>query len=112
MKTAKELVARLYDCDVSKDTYSEIIAAALEINWDAAYEATREDNEPTDASAEVGDVIAALYHHAEEWHGGQWSDLYRLLCSLGTVYSPGYGGLDLDSWASSIHAALGEAARI
>lgn len=34
-------------------------------------------------------LIVGAYWHLSEWHGGQWSESYAALCSLGNVFSPG-----------------------
>lgn len=39
--------------------------------------------------APLGDLIAGAYWALAEWHGGQFSDSYAALCSLGQVFSPG-----------------------
>ena len=33
--------------------------------------------------------IVGGYWHLTEWHSGQWSDSYRAMSALGTVFSPG-----------------------
>lgn len=47
--------------------------------------------------ASLDDLITGAYWHYTEWHAGQWSDSYRALCSLGTVYTPGYSSLESES---------------
>ncbi|CAB4147601.1 hypothetical protein UFOVP431_38 [uncultured Caudovirales phage] len=37
----------------------------------------------------LGDLIIGAYWACSEWHGGQSSDTYAALCSLGEVFSPG-----------------------
>jgi hypothetical protein len=37
----------------------------------------------------LGDLIVGAYWALSEWHGGQASDTYAALCSLGNVFSPG-----------------------
>jgi hypothetical protein len=36
----------------------------------------------------LGDLVAGAYWACSEWHGGQFSDTYAALCSLGQVFSP------------------------
>ena len=28
------------------------------------------------------DIALAVWHYCNEWHGGQWSDEYRMLCAV------------------------------
>lgn len=35
------------------------------------------------------DFIIGAYWALAEYHGGQWSDEYAAMCSLGTIFSPG-----------------------
>jgi hypothetical protein len=37
----------------------------------------------------LGDLIVGAYWALSEWHGGQASDTYVALCSLGQVFKPG-----------------------
>jgi hypothetical protein len=37
----------------------------------------------------LADLIAGAYWACGEWHGGQFSNIYAALCSLGQVFSPG-----------------------
>ena len=37
----------------------------------------------------LGDLVVGGYWACSEWHGGQFSDTYAALCSLGQVFSPG-----------------------
>jgi hypothetical protein len=37
----------------------------------------------------LGDLIVGAYWACGEWHGGQASDTYAALCSLGAIFSPG-----------------------
>ena len=52
---------------------------------------TREDMlaavQPFDSYADEFDVEAAIYWLASDYHGGQWSNLYRALCA--SPYRPG-----------------------
>lgn len=41
------------------------------------------------SEAALGDLIVGAYWACSEWHGGQFSDTYAALCSLGQVFSPG-----------------------
>lgn len=35
------------------------------------------------------DLITGAYWSLTEWHAGQWSDTYRAMCALGSIYRPG-----------------------
>lgn len=37
----------------------------------------------------LGDLVVGAYWACNEWHGGQFSNTYAALCSLGQVFSPG-----------------------
>lgn len=50
-------------------------------NWEQARD--------TDAVGTLFSLAAGLYWYCVEWHGGQWSEEYRISCQLG--YSPGAG---------------------
>lgn len=41
------------------------------------------------SDAALGDLIVGAYWACSDWHGGQFSDSYAALCSLGQVFSPG-----------------------
>ena len=40
-------------------------------------------------AASLDSLIVGAYWHFSQWHEGQWSDSYRALFSLGTVFNPG-----------------------
>lgn len=40
-----------------------------------------------DAKCVAFDIADGLHWHCSLWHGGQWSDRYRIMCEL--EYSPG-----------------------
>jgi len=40
----------------------------------------------------LGDLVIGAYWACSEWHGGQFSNSYAALCSLGQVFSPGMSG--------------------
>lgn len=42
-----------------------------------------------DAKCVAFDIAEGLYWHCADYHEGQWSDRYRILCELD--YSPGMG---------------------
>ena len=52
-------------------------------------------------------IIVGGYWHLTNWHGGQASDSYAALCSLGQVFSPGMsGGPDEDSQENDVYEML------
>ena len=38
---------------------------------------------------DLGSLLVGAYWYYADNHNGQWSDEYRTLCALGTVYNPG-----------------------
>lgn len=62
----------------------------------------------------LGDLVTGAYWACSEWHGGQSSDTYAALCSLGRVFSPGMTNAPEDSehmayeliseWFSELHS--------
>lgn len=40
-------------------------------------------------ACDLGSLIVGAYWHFYEWHGGQFSDSYIALCSLGQIFNPG-----------------------
>ena len=42
----------------------------------------------------LSDLIVGAYWHYTEWHGGQYSDTYRTLCALGSIFSPGMSSVE------------------
>jgi len=40
-------------------------------------------------TCDIPTMLIAAYWHLSQWHGGQWSDEYRALCSIGEIFSPG-----------------------
>jgi hypothetical protein len=55
--------------------------------------------------------IVGGYWHLTEWHRGQYSDSYRALCSLGTVFSPGMtAGVEPESCESYVYEMLNDLA--
>ncbi len=58
--------------------------------------------------AEPFDVEAAIYWFANDWHGGQWSNLYSALST--SPYRPGAceNGPDPESPAADMYATLEE----
>jgi hypothetical protein len=47
----------------------------------------------------LGDLIVGAYWHYTEWHSGQSSQSYGALSALGTIFSPGMGGIEPDNCA-------------
>ena len=65
-----------------------------------------------DCSYGVDSFIVGGYWHLTEWHGGQWSDTYRAMCSLGTVFSPGMtDGPEPESCEQDIYKMLDSLAK-
>lgn len=107
-----DVVGELQSGNVTADNLAEWTTAALEIDWDSAYEATRVDDESTDESGELGDVLEAMYWYGVDCHGGQFSDEYKLQCAVSTVFTPGAGstGPEPESSAMDMYRTLCEAA--
>jgi hypothetical protein len=42
----------------------------------------------------LSDFIPGAYWALTEWHDGQFSDSYRAMCALGSIFSPGMSSLD------------------
>lgn len=42
----------------------------------------------------LGDLIMGAFWHYVEWHAGQWSDGYRALSILGTIFDPGMTSIE------------------
>ena len=62
--------------------------------------------------ASLDSLIVGAYWHFSQWHEGQWSDSYRALCSLGTVFSPGMGsGPEPDSSEFDVFRELNNIAK-
>lgn len=85
----RTVITMLRDLDVTPANLHEFIELALATDWDAEYEATHKDGEPTDASAELGDMLEAVYWWAHDHHGGMCSPEYAILSAVGRVFSPG-----------------------
>jgi len=47
------------------------------------------------SDASLGDLVVGAYWSCSEWHGGQNSDTYAALSSLGEVFSPGMTGVPM-----------------
>ena len=55
----------------------------------------------------IDDLIVGSYWHLTEYHAGQYSDTYKALCSLGSVFSPGMeSGPDPDTCEYMIYEDL------
>lgn len=68
------------------------IVRALELLGNAVHNYNGDNDDLwylNDCGYGVGAFIVGGYWHFTEWHSGQWSDSYRAMCALGTVYSPG-----------------------
>jgi hypothetical protein len=46
----------------------------------------------------LSDFIPGAYWALTQWHGGQFSDSYRAVCALGSIFSPGMSSLDEDNY--------------
>ncbi len=77
-------------------SYDEIVTQAIEL-CNAAHAYARDDGTTSELfelwtigehTISLDNVIVGLYWHAYEWHGGQNSDTYALLCAAGQVYTP------------------------
>ena len=44
----------------------------------------------------LDDLIIGAYWHYSHWHDGQWSAGYAALSALGNVFSPGFGGVEIN----------------
>ena len=44
----------------------------------------------------LADFIVGAYWALAEWHGGQYSETYSVLCSIGDIFDPGMTSLDQD----------------
>ena len=55
-----------------------------------------EDEEETDwnlgecLECDLASLLIGAYWALTEWHGGQWSNEYAALSSIGSIYSPNY----------------------
>jgi hypothetical protein len=96
---------------VNADNLAEWTEAALAVDWDAAYETTREDDSPTDESCELGDFLEAVYWYCVHCHGGQGSQEYALQCAVGSVFTPGCSdGPELETTSADMYKNLCRAA--
>lgn len=91
------------------DDYSAIIAGLVEL-------ADLLAESPTDENTwyigefnlcPLGELIVGAYWHLTEWHGGQSSQTYAALCSLGQIFNPGMSSVEEENEA---YIALGEIA--
>lgn len=74
---------------VTADTLADLVTFAADTDFVAMYDTTKEDDEPTDLSGELGDALEALYWYLNDCHEGQWSVSYQALCRVSEVYTPG-----------------------
>jgi hypothetical protein len=52
------------------------------------------------------DVAQGLYWACVHWHGGQWSDLYRISCALGYTPARSENGPEPDTDAQAVYDEL------
>ena len=60
---------------------------------------------------ECADHVIAAYWYATDYHAGQWSTLYAVLCSLDRLYKPSplvCGADDEGDWAAELYYQLTE----
>lgn len=61
--------------------------------------------EHTEAS--LDSLLVGAYWFCRDYHNGQWSDEYRLLCNIGRYFSPGCtNGPETDSSERDVYLAL------
>lgn len=54
-------------------------------------------------------LLVGFYWSLTEWHGGQWSEEYAALCSIGSIFSPGMScGPEEDSSEETAYKILNE----
>lgn len=51
-------------------------------------------------------LIVGAFWHFTEWHDGQESKSYAILCALGSIFSPGMSTLDEDSPEFGVYECL------
>lgn len=56
--------------------------------------------------ADEFDIACAIYYFASDWHSGQFSNLYSVLCTCG--YTPGRLETGIDSVSDTAAMLLGE----
>lgn len=81
-----KIVQQALDLGINSENLREWIDAAAALDWVEIYIATKEDSEER---GEIADVAEAAYWYASEWHGGQASPEYALLCAVSRLYTPG-----------------------
>jgi hypothetical protein len=59
-----------------------------------------------DGMASLDNLLVGAYWYCVDYHGGQWSDEYRLQCAIGEFYSPGICGLDRNSSEFEVYVGL------
>lgn len=94
--------------------YSRVVRA-LELLGKAVHDYEGETEDwlyLNDCTYTADSFIVGGYWHLTEWHGGQWSDTYRAMCSLGTVFSPGMtDGCEPESCEEDIYNMLNQLAQ-
>ena len=94
-------------------SYNRVVRA-LEVLGNAVHNYDGENEDMwylNEFSYGVEAFIVGGYWHLTEWHSGQWSDSYRALCSLGTVFSPGMtSGCEPESCEQDIYEMLDQLA--
>lgn len=51
-------------------------------------------------------LLVGAYWFCVDYHGGQWSDEYRLQCAIGNFFDPKCSSLELDSSEYDVYTAL------
>jgi hypothetical protein len=112
-----ERLRYLLDCNINRYTgklsYPRVIKALEALgNAIAQYEGDNDDwRYLGDCEISIDAFIVGGYWHLTEWHGGQASDSYRAMCSLGQVYSPGMeSGVEPESMEGDVYRLLDEMA--
>lgn len=55
---------------------------------------------------DAGSCVVALYHLASDYHGGQFSPGYRVLCKASRVYDPNGNGIEPDTCEAYAYEAF------
>ena len=92
------------------DSYSRVTDAIISLaNAVADYDGDSDDIWYIGEFGYMGgldNLIIGAYWHYTDWHGGQWSQGYAALCSLGRVFSPNMSMLDDDDAEFMTYQAL------
>jgi hypothetical protein len=50
------------------------------------------------------DIVSAYYAYAVDYHSGQWSSLYKMICRISKYYRPGMSNNGYDSLSENAQA--------